>query len=42
VGVFPDQAAHWDWMSALIEAAAEERKTLSGASEVASGKAAAG
>jgi len=26
VGVFPDQAGHWDWMSVLIEAAVAERK----------------
>jgi 23S rRNA (cytosine1962-C5)-methyltransferase len=29
VGVFPDQAAHWDWMSALIEAAVGAPRILS-------------
>jgi 23S rRNA (cytosine1962-C5)-methyltransferase len=41
VGLFPDQAAHWDWMSALIEARTEERKRLPVGMEVAPGKAVA-
>jgi 23S rRNA (cytosine1962-C5)-methyltransferase len=28
VGVFPDQASHWDWLAALIEAASAPRKVL--------------
>jgi 23S rRNA (cytosine1962-C5)-methyltransferase len=29
VGVFPDQASHWDWMSTLIESAADPPRILS-------------
>jgi len=29
LGVFPDQASHWDWLAALIEAAAAPPKVLS-------------
>jgi 23S rRNA (cytosine1962-C5)-methyltransferase len=38
VGVFPDQAAHWDWMSGLIEEAGAKRKSLVGGAEAAAGK----